>query len=128
MALTPAGRRLYRHARPLLEAADQVGEVMAGIRHTGTVVRLAASHSASEAFVAALLARLDASEQLAVELVTANSQVVRGLVADGRADLGVAASRPGRHAQPRRARDRAGRRRDRLRRAARPPVGRARRT
>jgi DNA-binding transcriptional LysR family regulator len=31
----------------------------------------------------------------AVELVAANSQVVRGLVADGRADLGVAACRPG---------------------------------
>jgi DNA-binding transcriptional LysR family regulator len=94
VALTPAGRRLYRHARPLLEAADQVGEVMAGMRRTGTVVRLAASHSASEAFVAALLTRLDASEKLAVELVTANSQVVRGLVADGSADVGVAASRP----------------------------------
>ena len=25
VALTAAGRRLYRHARPLLEAADQVG-------------------------------------------------------------------------------------------------------
>jgi DNA-binding transcriptional LysR family regulator len=94
VALTAAGRQLYRHARPLLEAADQVGEVMAGIRQTGTVVRLAASHSASEAFVAALLTRLDASEKLAVELVTANSQVVRGLVAEGRADVGVAASRP----------------------------------
>jgi DNA-binding transcriptional LysR family regulator len=94
VALTAAGRQLYRHARPLLEAADQVGEVMAGIRQTGTVVRLAASHSASEAFVAALLTRLDASEKLAVELVTANSQVVRGLVSEGRADVGVAASRP----------------------------------
>jgi DNA-binding transcriptional LysR family regulator len=94
VALTAAGRRLYRHARPLLEAADQVGEVMAGMRQAGTVVRLAASHSASEAFVAALLTRMDASENLAVELVTANSQVVRGLVAEGRADVGVAASRP----------------------------------
>src|SRR4051812_11342768 len=47
VTLTPAGRRLYRHARSLLEAADEVGDVMAGIRHTGTVVRLAASHSAS---------------------------------------------------------------------------------
>jgi DNA-binding transcriptional LysR family regulator len=94
VALTTAGRQLYRHARPLLEAADQVGEVMAGIRQTGAVVRLAASHSASEAFVAALLTHLDASENLAVELVTANSQVVRGLVADGSADVGVAASRP----------------------------------
>lgn len=94
VTLTGAGRRLYRHARPLLEAADQVAEVMVGIRETGAVVRLAASHSASEAFVAALLTDLNARQQLAVELVTANSQVVRALVADGRADVGVAASRP----------------------------------
>ena len=33
---------------------------MVGIRHAGAVVRLAASHSASEAFVAAMLARLNA--------------------------------------------------------------------
>ena len=94
VTLTGAGRRLYRHARPLLEAAEQVAEVMVGIRQTGAVVRLAASHSASEAFVAALLTDLNARQQLAVELVTANSQVVRALVADGRADVGVAASRP----------------------------------
>ncbi len=55
---------------------------------------VALSHSASEAFVAALLTSLNAHQQLAVELVTANSQVVRALVADGRADVGVAASRP----------------------------------
>jgi len=35
-----------------------------------------------------------ADGRLPVELVTANSQVVRALVADGRADVGVAASRP----------------------------------
>ena len=94
VALTPTGRRLYRHARPLLEAADQVAEVMVGMREAGTVVRLAASHSATEAFVAALLTGVNAQSQLAVELVTANSQVVRSLVADGRAHVGVAASRP----------------------------------
>jgi DNA-binding transcriptional LysR family regulator len=94
VALTPAGRRLYEQARGLLEVADQVTEVMVGIRHAGSVVRLAASHSAAEAFVAALLARPDDTHPLAVELVTANSQVVRDMVADGRVDLGVAASRP----------------------------------
>jgi DNA-binding transcriptional LysR family regulator len=94
VTLTPAGRRLYTHARALLESADEVSEVMLGIRHTGTVVRLAASHSATEAFVAELLARLDEGQHISVELVTANSQVVRALVGDGRADLGVAASRP----------------------------------
>jgi DNA-binding transcriptional LysR family regulator len=94
VALTPAGRRLYEQARPLLEMADQVTEVMVGIRHVGAVVRLAASHSATEAFVAAMLARLNDERPLAVELVSANSQVVRAMVADGRADIGVAASRP----------------------------------
>src|SRR6185312_5977383 len=84
VTLTPAGRRLYRHARSLLEAADEVGEVMAGIRHTAEVVRLAASHSAAEVFVAAMLATPDARRRVAVELVNANSQVVRALVGDGR--------------------------------------------
>ena len=95
VTLTPAGRRLYPHARGLLDAADDVAEVMTGIRRSGEVVRLAASHSAAETFVAAMLASLDERHPLSVELVTANSQVVRGIVADGRADLGVAASRPG---------------------------------
>jgi DNA-binding transcriptional LysR family regulator len=93
VTLTPAGRRLYRHARTLLETADRVGMVMLGIREAGDVVRLAASHSATEAFAAAMLAEMRGHE-LTVELVTANSLVVRSLVADGRADLGVAASRP----------------------------------
>ena len=53
-------------------------------------MRLAASHSASEALLAALLTDLTARQQLAVELVNANSQVVHALVADGRADIGVA--------------------------------------
>jgi DNA-binding transcriptional LysR family regulator len=94
VALTPAGRRLYEQARPLLELADHVTEVMVGIRQVGALVRLAASHSASEAFVAVMLAG-DRDDRLpAVELVTANSQVVRTMVSDGRADVGVAASRP----------------------------------
>jgi DNA-binding transcriptional LysR family regulator len=94
VVLTPAGRRLYGQARTLLEEADQVAEVMLGIRHTGDVVRLAASHSATEAFVAELLTHVQDGHPLPVELVSANSQVVRTLVADGRADIGVAASRP----------------------------------
>jgi DNA-binding transcriptional LysR family regulator len=94
VALTPAGRRLYQHARTLLDEADRVADIMVGIRRTATVVRLAASHSATEAFAAEMLAEARGSQHVAVELVTANSLVVRALVADGRADVGVAASRP----------------------------------
>jgi len=94
VTLTPAGRRLYGLAHALLEEADGVAEVMLGIRQTGAVIRLAASHSATEAFVAALLAKIDGEDPVSVELVTANSEVVCALVADGRADVGVAASQP----------------------------------
>jgi DNA-binding transcriptional LysR family regulator len=73
--------------------ADHVTEVMIGLRHVGAVVHLAASHSATEAFVAAMLASFDDARPLAVELLTANSEIVRAMVADGRADVGVAAAR-----------------------------------
>jgi DNA-binding transcriptional LysR family regulator len=91
--LTPAGRELYGHARGLLESADAVAEVMGGLRRTSGPVRLAASHSATEAFVAGALGARD-GEGPAVDLVIANSLVVRDMVADGRADLGFAAARP----------------------------------
>lgn len=93
--LTPAGRRLYEQARKLLEQADAIDEAISAVKRSGGPVRLAASHSAVEAFVGEVLGQLgDEHGGLAVELVTANSSVVRDLVADGRADIGVAASRP----------------------------------
>ncbi|HEX6458041.1 MAG TPA: LysR family transcriptional regulator [Thermoleophilaceae bacterium] len=92
--LTPAGRRLYDEARRLLEQADRLDEVLVGLRRSGGPVRLASSHSAAEAIVSDLLGDLGGERPLPVELTTANSTVVRDLVADGRADLGVAASRP----------------------------------
>jgi DNA-binding transcriptional LysR family regulator len=95
VSLTAEGRRVYEEARRLLTLAEGVEDMMAGLREQSAPVRLAASHSACEAFVADALAALDLERRLAVELVAANSPVVRGLVADGRADLGVAASRPG---------------------------------
>jgi DNA-binding transcriptional LysR family regulator len=91
--LTPAGRRLYDEAQRALHALDRVSEIVSGLGRSGGPVRLAASHSASDTLVSDLLGHLSGSN-LAVELVTANSSVVRDMVADGRADLGVAASRP----------------------------------
>jgi DNA-binding transcriptional LysR family regulator len=92
--LTPAGRRLYPEAQRLLEQFDRVHEVLAGI-DAGAPVRLAASHSADDAVLDRLLSHREGDRAHPVELLCANSSVVRDLVADGRAHLGVAASRPG---------------------------------
>jgi DNA-binding transcriptional LysR family regulator len=94
VTLTPAGRRLYEPARRLLEQAGGVEALLEVIGRVAGPVRLAASHSAAEAFVAEVLAGRGGARQ-PVELLAANSHVVRGLVADGAADIGVAAGRPG---------------------------------
>jgi LysR family carnitine catabolism transcriptional activator len=90
--LTQPGRRLYEEARRVLQQADHFEEVLLGLKRLGGPVRVAASHSATEALVAGTLAQ-EGHGHL-VELLIANSTVVRDLVADGRADLGIAASRP----------------------------------
>lgn len=93
--LTSPGRRLYEQARKLLAEANALDEVISAARRAGGPVRLAASHSSVDAFVGETLGQLErGSHRLQVELFSANSSAVRDLVADARADLGVAASRP----------------------------------
>jgi DNA-binding transcriptional LysR family regulator len=95
VTLTPAGRRLYTEARRLLEQAELVEDLMLGLARASGPLRVAASHSAGEAIVADVLAARDERERMQpVELLTANSHVVRALVAEGRVELGVAAARP----------------------------------
>ena len=97
IATTEAGERLYVEARKLLAQADAVEELMAGLSNEDAPVRLAVSHTIAE-FV--LPGRLVEYEQLrgrhlSVELVIANSVVVRELVGAGRAEFGIAAARIG---------------------------------
>lgn len=97
IAPTPAGELLYGEARKLLAQAEAVEELMAGLSDEDAPVRLAVSHTIAE-FV--LPGRLVEYEQLrgrhlSVELVIANSVVVRELVAAGRAEFGIAAAAPG---------------------------------
>ena len=97
IATTDAGERLYVEARKLLAQADAVEELMAGLSTEDAPVRLAVSHTIAE-FV--LPRRLVEYEQLrgrhlSVELVIANSVVVRDLVSAGRAEFGIAAARTG---------------------------------
>lgn len=93
---TPAGERLYAEARPLLTQAERVEEILAGIRHEETPIRLAAGHTIAEYLLPRMLSEYQArrGRPLALELVAANSTVVHDLVGEGRADFGVAAAAP----------------------------------
>jgi DNA-binding transcriptional LysR family regulator len=92
---TPAGRALDASARRLLREADRVDEQLARLAGERRPVRLAASHTAAEFFLPEALSSFEqGADAHAVEVVAANSSVVRDLVRDGLAELGVAAVDP----------------------------------
>jgi len=90
---TPAGRRLYVEAQRLLAQAETVEELMAGLSGEDAPIRLAASHTIAEFVLPAPLVEFERRRErhLSVELVIANSVVVRELVREGRAEFGIAA-------------------------------------
>ena len=96
IAPTHAGERLYLEARRLLQQADAVEELLAGIGEEAPV-RLAASHTIAEFVLPGPLVEFELQRRrhLSVELLIANSLVVRELVHDGRAEFGIAAGERG---------------------------------
>jgi len=97
VTLTPAGTRLYVEARKLLVQAEALDELMAGLPRGEAPVRLAASHTIAEFVLPAPLAEFERRRHrhLSVELIVANSAVVRDMVAEGRAEFGIAALEAG---------------------------------
>ena len=93
VSTTPAGTRLYSEARKLLMQAEAVDELLGGLSGTASPVRLAASHTVAEYVIPAPLVEFETrhDHHLSVELLIANSRVVRDLVRDGRAEFGIAA-------------------------------------
>src|SRR2546423_3084824 len=90
---TPAGAKLYVEARKLLTQAEAVDDLVRGLAGEEAPVRLAASHTIAEFVVPGPLVDFERrrDRHLSVELMVANSVVVRELVRDGRADFGIAA-------------------------------------
>lgn len=90
---TPAGTRLYVEARKLLAQAEAVDDLVRGLSGEEAPVRLAASHTIAEFVLPGPLVDFERQRDrhLSVELMVANSVVVRELVRDGRADFGIAA-------------------------------------
>jgi DNA-binding transcriptional LysR family regulator len=90
---TPAGTKLYVEARKLLAQAEAVDDLVRGLTGEEAPVRLAASHTIAEYVLPGPLVDFERQRDrhLSVELMVANSVVVRELVRDGRADFGIAA-------------------------------------
>jgi DNA-binding transcriptional LysR family regulator len=93
IAPTPAGEKLYVEARKLLAQAEAVDDLVRGLSGEEAPVRLAASHTIAEFVLPGPLVDFERrrDRHLSVELMVANSIVVRELVRDGRADFGIAA-------------------------------------
>ncbi len=93
VTLTAAGTRLYVEARKLLVQAEEVDALMAGLPADAEPVRLAASHTIAEFLLPRPLAEFERRRHrhLSVELIVANSAVVRDMVGEGRAEFGIAA-------------------------------------
>jgi DNA-binding transcriptional LysR family regulator len=93
VTLTPAGTRLYVEARKLLVQAEEVDALMSGLHGEEAPVRLAASHTIAEFVLPAPLTDFERAghRHLSVELIVANSAVVRDMVGEGRAEFGIAA-------------------------------------
>ena len=93
---TAAGARLYSTARRLLAEADSVEELMRGFSTHTAPVRVVASPTIADWWLPAALVSLEGRHErhLSVEVITANSNVVRDMVRTGRCDIGLAAVDP----------------------------------
>ena len=89
--LTAPGERLYAHARRLIAEIDELSAALEEIRGTGATVRLAISHTAAEYLMPKALIMLHQHSHAPVEVLIANSRVVKEMVAAAQVDVGVAA-------------------------------------
>jgi DNA-binding transcriptional LysR family regulator len=95
VALTEAGKRLYPDARRLLDQADAVADLLGRLGGGEEPLRVAVSHTVAEFHLSPELVAYQTGESRprALELTAGNSQAVRRMVAEGRADVGVAGNR-----------------------------------
>jgi DNA-binding transcriptional LysR family regulator len=88
--MTTVGERLYMHARRMLSDAEELTAALGQIRGSSTV-RLAISHTAAEFVLARALVAMRRHTSAAVEVVIANSRVVKTMIASQQADVAIVA-------------------------------------
>jgi len=91
VTLTPAGERLYAHARRILVEMGALTATIEDLRAVPDTVTLAISPTAADALLSAALMRLQSERNAPVEVIIANSRTVKRMVAAGQVDVGVAA-------------------------------------
>ena len=91
VTMTAAGERLYAHARRLVAELDELNGLLEQIRGSSETVHLAISHTAAEFLMPRALVLMRRQTSAPVEVIIANSRVVKHMIATGAADVGVAA-------------------------------------
>jgi DNA-binding transcriptional LysR family regulator len=91
VAMTAAGERLYAHARRIAAGMDELTSLLEQIRGSSETVHLAISHTAAEFVMPRALVLMRRWTSAPVEVIVANSRVVKHMIAAGEADVGVSA-------------------------------------
>jgi DNA-binding transcriptional LysR family regulator len=91
VTMTAAGERLYTHARRIASEMEELTGALQEIRGSLDTVHLAISHTPAEFLMPKALVLMRRNTSAAVEVVIANSRVVKNMVAAGGAGVGVAA-------------------------------------
>jgi len=91
VTLTPAGERLYAHARRILAEMNELEVTIEALRGSSASLTLAISPTAADALLAAALLRVQHDANAPVEVIVANSRTVKRMVGGGQVDVGVAA-------------------------------------
>jgi DNA-binding transcriptional LysR family regulator len=88
---TAAGERLYTRARRITAEIEELGGLLQELAGASETLQLAISHTAAEYVMPRALVLMHHHTSAPVEVLTANSRVVKRMVIEGETDLGVAA-------------------------------------
>jgi DNA-binding transcriptional LysR family regulator len=91
VTMTAAGERLYTHAQRIAAGMDELTGLLEQIRGSSETVHLAISHTAAEFVMSKALVLMRRWTSAPVEVIIANSRVVKHMIAADEADVGVAA-------------------------------------
>jgi DNA-binding transcriptional LysR family regulator len=95
VTMTPAGERLYAHARRVAADMEELASVLEQLGGARETVHLAISHTAAEYVMPKALVAMHRHTSAPVEVLIANSRVVKRMARGGEADVGVAACMEG---------------------------------